>query len=112
MIECIGEAAMYEQLAEEASELIQACMKKVRKLRGENPTPKTEEEIDANIKEEYSDLIQCAREFNLVPDEEQIERKRQRFYSRYEDMIANKDDDALSIPHVTIKKIIEPIYFM
>lgn len=41
MIEIVGKPAMFEQLAEEATELAQATLKMARKLRGENPTPKT-----------------------------------------------------------------------
>ena len=42
--ELVPEAVLYEQLAEECNELAQACLKKARKLRGENYTPKTIEE--------------------------------------------------------------------
>lgn len=41
MIDAIGEPAMLEMLAEEASELTQAALKASRVLRGENPTPVT-----------------------------------------------------------------------
>ena len=57
---CIGEAALYEQMAEECTELAQALLKKARKLRGNNPTPLTMEEIDASIEEEYTDVCICA----------------------------------------------------
>jgi NTP pyrophosphatase (non-canonical NTP hydrolase) len=83
MIEQIGLPAMLEQLAEESTELAQACLKKARKLRGENPTPKSMAECDRNLIEEFSDVIQCARELKLEPDEEQIEEKRQRFLTRW-----------------------------
>ena len=56
LIEHIGEAAMYEQLAEECVELAHACQKKARKLRGENPTPMEMEKIDENVIEEYTDV--------------------------------------------------------
>ena len=58
--ECIGEAALYEQMAEECTELAQALLKKARKLRGDNPTPRTMEEIDASIEEEFTDVQICA----------------------------------------------------
>ncbi len=58
--ECIGDAALYEQMAEECTELAQALLKKARKLRGDNPTPRTMEEIDASIEEEYTDVCICA----------------------------------------------------
>lgn len=41
IVDYIGKAALLEQTAEEASELSQACLKMARKIRGENPTPKT-----------------------------------------------------------------------
>ncbi len=85
MIEKIGEPAMLEQLAEEASELAQAALKLARKLRRENPTPKTFEECKANLREEYTDVVQCARELMLIPDEHQIARKHRRFEERWEE---------------------------
>ena len=44
IVETIGSAAVLEQLAEESAELAQAALKLARKLRGVNPTPKTEQE--------------------------------------------------------------------
>ena len=44
IVETIGTAAVLEQLAEESAELAQAALKLARKLRGGNPTPKTEQE--------------------------------------------------------------------
>lgn len=41
----IGEPAFLLQLAEECSELAQAALKLVRKMGGENPTPKTTKNI-------------------------------------------------------------------
>jgi len=83
MIEKIGRPAMLEQLAEEASELAQACLKLARKERGENPTPKSKAECERELIEEFTDVIQCARELKLKPDEEQIEEKAQRFLTRW-----------------------------
>lgn len=40
----IGTPAVLEQLAEESADLAQAALKFARKLRDENPTPKSEEE--------------------------------------------------------------------
>lgn len=57
--DCISEATLYENLAEECTELAKAALKKARKLRGENPTPKTIEEIDADIDEELTDVKVC-----------------------------------------------------
>ena len=85
MIEKIGEPAMLEQLAEEASELAKAALKLARKQRRENPTPMTFEECKANLREEYTDVVQCAREMRLIPDEHQIAVKARRFEERWED---------------------------
>ena len=56
MIEKIGRPAMLEQLAEEASELAQACLKLARKERGENPTPKSKAECERELIEEFTKL--------------------------------------------------------
>lgn len=59
VIRTLGEPALLEQLAEECSELAQAALKLARKERGENPTPKTEEECTAALKEEMADVMLC-----------------------------------------------------
>lgn len=56
----LSKAAVLEQLAEEAAELSQAALKYARILRGENPTPVTEQEAVANLREEYADVQVCA----------------------------------------------------
>ena len=55
----LGEPALLEQLAEECSELAQAALKLARLERGENPTPKTEEECVENLLEELGDVNLC-----------------------------------------------------
>ena len=55
----LGEPALLEQLAEECSELAQAALKMERLERGENPTPKTEEECVENLLEELGDVNLC-----------------------------------------------------
>lgn len=85
MINEIGTPAMLELLAEESAELTQAALKMARKIREENPTPKTYTECRANLIEEYSDVIQCARELELQPDELQIEAKTERFKERWKE---------------------------
>jgi len=59
IIDSIGLPAMLEQLAEECSELAQASLKYARFLRGENPTPKTEQECLAALTEEIADVELC-----------------------------------------------------
>lgn len=64
----LSQAAIYEQMAEECTELAQALLKKARKIRGENFTPKTMEEIDSDIAMELADVTVCADTLNLEPD--------------------------------------------
>ena len=78
----IGEPALLEQLAEEATELAKAALKKARILRGENPTPVTLEKAGADLMEEFTDVIQCARELGITPDEQQIINKDIRWLNR------------------------------
>ena len=85
IIEEIGEAAMLEQLAEECTELAKAALKMARIIRKENPTPVTEKEAIDNIREEYTDVVQCAGEFSLTVDEEQMARKHERWEKRVRD---------------------------
>lgn len=80
--ELIGKPALLEQLAEEASELAKASLKLARILRHENPTPVTEKEANYNIIEEFTDVIQCARELGLKIDDEQMIRKHKRWQER------------------------------
>lgn len=83
MIEKIGTPAMLEQLAEESAELAQAALKMSRVIRGENPTNKTAKEAQANLIEEYSDVVQCANELQLAVDPAQMSRKQARFLKRW-----------------------------
>ena len=59
IIEQVGLPAVLEQLAEECSELAQASLKYARLLRGENPTPKTEQECLEALTEEMADVELC-----------------------------------------------------
>ena len=68
MVDAIGEPAMLEMLAEEASELTQAALKASRVLRGENPTPVTVAEALTHLVEEYTDVVQCALELHMQTD--------------------------------------------
>lgn len=52
----LSEAALYEGLAEEATELAHAAQKMARIKRGENPTPSQESEVILNLIEEFSDV--------------------------------------------------------
>ena len=82
MVDAIGKPAMYEQLAEEAGELAHAAQKMARILRGENPTPVTEEEARRNLVEKFTDTMQSAIELNLGIDAQLAKEKRKRFWER------------------------------
>lgn len=59
VVDKIGVPALLEQTAEESVELAHACLKLARKIRGENPTPKTKEELSHNLNEEIADVRLC-----------------------------------------------------
>lgn len=79
----IGDAAVLENLAEEAAELAHAALKMARILRGENPTPVTLAEAREHVIEEYTDVAVCAGElpFSAV-DARLYSQKRVRWYER------------------------------
>jgi hypothetical protein len=66
--------------------LAKAALKQSRIIRGENPTPVSKEESYQNIIEEYTDVVQCARELCLDVNEGQICIKDARWRSRIESM--------------------------
>lgn len=78
----VNEAAIYEQLAEECTELAKEALKKARKLRGENYTPLNMEEIDISLKEELSDVQLCSMVLGLHPDTKIIMYKLNRWIDR------------------------------
>ena len=59
IIDRIGKPALLEQTAEECAELAHACLKEARRLRGENPTPKTTPWCWLAISEELTDVQLC-----------------------------------------------------
>lgn len=84
----IPEACMYDQLAEECTELAKAAMKMSRILREKNPTPITREQALADIEEEYTDVYHIAVViFGMEPDMKQIEEKNIRWCNRIHDKI-------------------------
>lgn len=80
--ETIPKAALYEQLAEECSELAQASLKMARKLRNENYTPVPMNEISENLIEEFSDVVLCAATLQIHPSDDIIKFKMDRWSSR------------------------------
>lgn len=98
MIEYIGEPAMFEQLAEEASELAQAASKMARKMRGENPTSLSYTELLNNFKEEVTDVTDCLDDIShhydmSLYDEEIHKQKMERFKKRINAMKCNSLED-------------------
>lgn len=85
----ISEPALYEQMAEECSELSQALLKKARKLRNENYTPKSYSEINDNLIEEYTDVRLCAMVLSLSIDETILSEKLNRWIFRNSDIGKN-----------------------
>lgn len=76
IIETIGLPATLEQTAEECAELNHACLKLARKLRGENYTPASYDDISANLIEEMADVLVCINKLidsGLICSIEEIE---------------------------------------
>ena len=78
----IGWEAMYTQLAEEATELAQAALKVARIMHGTNPTPISLIEAKDLVREELTDVVQCATYLELDVDYEQIKHKEERWANR------------------------------
>lgn len=84
----IGEPALLEQTAEECAELAQAALKLARCLRGENPTPRAEEELLEGLHEEIADVETCLvvltenRKLDVTKITEIMEVKRSRWEAR------------------------------
>lgn len=78
----LSEAALYEQLAEECTELSHACLKKARFLRGENPTPLSSSDIDDMLEEEYTDVELVSAIIGLEINDNLYYEKSDRWYFR------------------------------
>lgn len=90
ILECIGYPALLEQLAEECAELGKAALKLARIARKENPTPVKKEEALENLREEYTDVVQCARELGLKTDLIEMQEKKERFFERWKQHVADR----------------------
>lgn len=78
----IPETASYEQAAEECCELAQALLKKARKYRAENYTPKTIEEINKDIQEEFTDVMLCMAVLGIKESPDILNEKLERWVKR------------------------------
>ena len=91
-----GEAIL-EQLIEEAGELIQASAKRLRIMRGTNPTPITYKENTESLQEEIADVQLCidlviqAMNYDNTETQKNIELTKQRKLSRWLERLKNKD---------------------
>lgn len=80
--ELIGEAAVYEQLAEECTELAKEALKMARILRNENPTPIKKEQVEKNLSEEFTDVFLCASDLGIHFDYRDLIYKDDRWRNR------------------------------
>lgn len=75
-------AALYEMLAEEATELAQASLKMARIIREENPTPVDPLDALKSIEEEWNDLYLVNRVLSLSTDYVAMKHKAERWIER------------------------------
>lgn len=76
------EPALYELLAEEASELAHAALKMARILRGEVPTNATQDETYQNLREEFTDVQNVAEVLGVMIDRDISKEKMDRWIQR------------------------------
>lgn len=76
------EAALYEQIAEEAVELAHAAMKYARAIRGESPTPVNLGKVQEQMREEYSDVYIAAQTAGVAVEPSVVELKYIRWFER------------------------------
>lgn len=65
----LGLPELLAQLGEEGAELSQAALKMRRVLDKHNPTPVTLNEAEANLAEEFADVLVCMMAVGISPDE-------------------------------------------
>lgn len=78
----LSRAALYEQLAEECSELAHAALKMARIFRDENPTPRNSYDVLHLLEEEFTDLNLVADVLGLKIDDDIYKFKLERWYRR------------------------------
>lgn len=93
IVETIGTAAVLEQLAEESAELAQAALKLARKMRGVNPTPKTEEECWEALIEEMADVQLGTGARKIIKDTTQEKTQRWEARIKQGELKNHADDD-------------------
>lgn len=78
----INRAALYEQLAEESTEVAKAALKLARIIRNENPAGTTFDEALDNVIEEWADVSLVADVIGLVTNADIYEKKLDRWVDR------------------------------
>lgn len=78
-------ATRAEALAEESSELAHAALKLARVLRGENPTPKTQDEAVSHLRDEFDDVVVASAALGLSVQRGHIREKAARWRKRIEE---------------------------
>lgn len=84
--EKVAEPALYENLAEEASEVAHAALKVARIMRGENPTPLKIPQAMSRLKQEVCDLFVVCDVLGISGDYDYMFSKIQRWLSRLEEL--------------------------
>ena len=74
--------ALYEQLAEECTELAHAALKVARIIRDENPTPVNLVDALNMVNEEFTDLMLVASVIELTIDDDALQKKIKRWNER------------------------------
>ena len=78
----LSRPCLYDQLAEEATELAQAAIKMARIMRGENPSPVTQSFAEKCVIEEYNDVINAAKILKIPMDDDLQREKMRRWVDR------------------------------
>lgn len=78
----ITQASLYEQLAEECTELAHASLKAARILRGESPTPVRLADALKNVDSEFHDLITVSCIMDMDVRDAEIRKRAERWAER------------------------------
>lgn len=87
----LSEAAVWEQMAEEAAELAAAAAKVARVIRGENPTPVTEPVAKEAAMAEWWDVLNVASVLELHGDSTMQHYKMLRWHDRLNEKMQQED---------------------
>lgn len=97
IVDKVGLPATLEQCAEECSEFAAICLKLARKIRNENPTPRTFEEIRLDFIEELSDaslLIDILSAETNLSSEDVVDSIKIRKLTRWVDRINQAESES------------------